>query len=364
MKKILTITLILFLSLFSYSEWKNKISEYWDDYEDFSSIIRYLERDIEKISKVERAEALAILSYAYKNENNIAGEVSCIKKLFMMFKFKSISPDFLDLSARMKIFDYIERWKKVFPEISGVEFCNIDDGLSYFSPPEFINLKIYSSTSAGMKLIDSLNRVVFSVFLKSGKNLVKIPMKIVEVTNNITKFTINVYSGSVSINYKFTVEKEYKIPLGINFNPNLGFVKLIDRNFKKESKKIVKKEGRRYFDKKMFLKKSLIPLGVGITFFCVGNFLTNSETVSPDKFVSRQSLWSFGKSSKYFGVGFSIKSIVDLIRSFKKINTYKVYFVEDPDSIHYNNLLRKILKKKKMLIRVKLKLTKMERENE
>lgn len=356
MRKILCMVLILMFHSVSYSDWKREIVGYWDNYEDFGNMISYLENNIDGISPKEKSIALAILAFAYKNENNSAGEIKNIKELFQSFNFNSISPEFLSLSGRVKVFDFIERWKKIFPKIKNINIPENMSKLNFFSPPEFFYLNIESQASSEMKIIDPLGRELFSVFLKKGINLVKIPINIVELDKNITDIRLKTICGLISIVKNFKMEKMYIFPSGMKFNPRTGSLVFSDRDLKKERKKHVEVVANRYFDKKYLLRKSLLPIGVGVVLFGISRFIAKPKIESGSSPGSSQFFWSFEKTSETFALGLSIKGIWNFFRSFKKKKISRLVIENDEDSIRYNNFLKKILKKKRDSVFVKLKL--------
>ncbi len=356
MKRIFFILLFLAVSFISFADWKANVKEYWDTFEDYTHIINYLEKNFSNIPLQDRPAALGILAFSYNMGGNDEGEIRAVKKLFHEYNYNSISPEFLGLSGRIKIFDFIERWKKKFPGIYKIQIAKRDRLFCFFNPPKniIVNMHSLAASEIEVKKLPDENGIKF--FLNEGRNSISLPLKYIDIKKAETSLIMKIKCGMITESKQLILKKEYKYPGELIFFPEEANIRFTDRNFKPETYNSPSTETKKYFNKKGLLGKFVLPAGAGITLFLANRLIISPALNNNPSPQSGIILYSAQKSINILSAGLVVKGLIGFIKLFKTEKTTKILTKTDEKAVKYNKLLRRILKKKKKDVFVVLRL--------
>jgi len=155
-------------------------------------------------------------------------------------------------------------------------------------------------------------------------------------------------SGTVECKKRLILEASYHYPEAIKFEPNEGKIAIIGKEFKQEISEEISHKTQRYFDKKSFRKKALPHLAIGAALYLLDVLVVkktiNRESSEPG---TRALMNGIDKAAAVLAIGFSLKGLVHVFRSFKKEKKETVKTITDPDAVQHNNALRREIQQAK-----------------
>lgn len=359
MRKIIPILLFLSLAAGAYSsDWKEGVLEKLNKFTDFKFISEYLEENIGLIPEEERAGAMLLLAYSYQIGKDEINEKKWISKIFQskrmaditLASYEFLGKDKILRQERIKIINYLKKWESEYPEIK-TEFP--EKSFRYFGDKDFLKIKVTTNTTIEFE-VDNFNLGLnFKETLNEGENVVLVPIDIFEKTSERTILKFLFRSNKITVTKNFLIKKRFEAPENFIFHHKSGYCKIRDKSFKVESKKKVITKVRRYFDKKYFLKNSLINFASGLSMFGINEFVIKTKLDSDSASIgTRNMMYSLKGAVKITAIGLSLKGVINFFRSFKKEEKLEMQVIKDESAISYNSFLNRSIKagKEKIIV--------------
>ncbi len=335
---------MLFFLLPLKGDWKEDVRDYFQKALEYENIVKYLESRLENIPNNEKPLAIIILCYAYGELGDVVNEEKWATELFE--NYDAGDPDFVFLSrsAGVKIYEYFQQWKRRYPGIKTIDIDEQSQRIRYFAPPGKFYLDIEASAPCEITILDMDNQgaVIYAGYLTRGSNTIGFPFvdHLKKQSESVLEMVLK--SGTMERKKRFILSTAYHYPEEVKFDPLSGEIAIIGKEFKQESSREVSHETQRYFDKKNFKKKAVPHLAVGVAIYLV-DVLVVKKTLNRGSSEPRAKALMNGidKTATVLAVGFSLKGLVHIFRSFKKVKKETVKTILDPEAILFNILLKK-----------------------
>lgn len=351
MRKIIPILLFFSLMTGVYSSgWKEGVLEKFNKFTDFKLISEYLEENMGIVPREERAGAMLLLAYSYHFGKDEINEKKWISRIFQSNKktgitlasYEFLSGDKILRQERVKIINYMKKWESEYPEVE-VEFP--EKSFRYFGNEDSLKIRITTNTTIEFEVENFNSGLNFKETLNEGENMVPVPIDIFEKTSEGTLLKLFFRSNKITIIKNILIKKRFEVPENLIFHHKSGYCRIKDKSFRPESKKKVITKVRRYFDKKYFLKKSLVNLAVGLSLYGVNEFVFKKKTESDNSSQGTRSLmYSLGGPVQIVSIGLSLKGVINFFRSFRKEEKLEMQVIEDESAIRYNSFLNRSIK--------------------
>jgi hypothetical protein len=341
------------------ADWKKDIQPYFEKVYQYDAVVKYLETNMPQIPAAEKSQAIIILCYAYGEKGDRVSEEKWVGQLFEIFGVSDPDLEFLSPRLRVKIYEYVQRWKRRYPGIKAIHISRRSRDIEYFEPPQMLYLDIGALAPSEITVvnIDKNRQTIFSGLLQKGLNTVAIPFDPLFMKQKETQLEIRLKSGFIQSTRKVLIYTDYRYPPGIRFEPISGTVALMGMDFKAEQSTNTYTEIHRYFDKKHFRKKALIHLAIGtglilLDLLAVRNTM-NADSTSPK---TKALMNGIDKTATAFSIGLSLKGIIHIFRSFKKETREVTRTTQQPEAVTYNNRLRQKIREARKKIGVSFRL--------
>jgi len=343
-KSILAAAVIMLLFLLPLKgDWKEDVRDYFQKAHEYENIVKYLEARLKNIPNKEKPLAIIILCYAYGEMGDVVNEEKWAVELFE--NYDPGDPDFVFLSRGegVKIYEYLQQWKRRYPGIKTISINKQSRRVRYFAPPGKFYLDIEASAPCEVTIfdIDNQRAVIYAGYLTRGGNTIGFPFADQLKRHKETLLEMVLKSGTVERKKRLVLEAAYHYPEAIKFEPREGKIAIMGKEFKQETSEEISHETRRHFDKKSFKKKAVPHLAIGVVLYLLDVLVVkktlNRESSEPG---TRALMNGIDKAATVLAIGISLKGLVHVFRSFKKEKKETVITITDPDAVQHNNALR------------------------
>lgn len=345
-----TVVIILFFLLPLKGDWKEDIRDYFQKAHEYENIVKYLESRLKNIPEKEKPLAIIILCYAYGEMGDVVNEEKWAAELFE--NYDPGDPDFVFLSRSegVKIYEYLQQWKRRYPSIKTISTNKQSQKIRYFAPPGKFYLDIEASAPCEVTIldIDNSRAVIYAGYLTRGSNTIGFPFAQQLKRHKETLLEMVLKSGTVERKKRLVLEAAYHYPEAIKFEPKEGKINIMGKEFKQETFEEISHKTQRYFDKKSFKKKAVPHLAIGVALYLL-DVLVVKKTINRKSSEPRTRALMNGidKAATVLAIGISLKGLVHVFRSFKKEKKETVKTVTDADAVQHNNALRREIQKAK-----------------
>lgn len=342
--------IMLFFLLPLKGDWEKDVREYFDKAHEYENIVKYLETHLEDIPNNEKPLAIIILCYAYGEMGDVVNEEKWATELFENYNPGDPDFAFLSRSQGVKIYEYLQQWKRRYPGIKTISINKQSQRIGYFNAPGKFYLDIKASAPCEVTIlnIDNQRAVIYAGYLTRGDNTIGFPFVDHLKRHKEILLEMVLKSGTIERRKRFILSVDYHYPETIKFEPLSGKIAIIGKEFKQESSRETSHETQRYFDKKSFKKRAVPHLAIG-----VGLYLLDVLVVK--KTLNRQSsepgtkalMNGIDKAAIVLAIGISLKGLIHIARSFKKEKKETVKTIIDPGAVQHNNALRREIQRVK-----------------
>jgi hypothetical protein len=261
-------------------------------------------------------------------------------------------PDFIFLSRSegVKIYEYLQQWKRRYPGIKTISINKQSQRIGYFNAPGKFYLDIEASAPCEVTILDIDNQraMIYAGYLSRGGNTIGFPFVDHLKRHNETLLEMVLKSGTVERKNRLVLEAAYYYPKTVKFEPREGKIAIMGKEFKEETSEEISHETRRYFDKHHFKKKAVPHLAIGLALYLLDVLVVkktlNRESSEPG---TKALMNGIDKAAIVLAIGISLKGLVHVFRSFKKEKKDTVKTITDPDAVQHNNALRREIQKAK-----------------
>ncbi|UCH97411.1 MAG: hypothetical protein JSV88_11315 [Candidatus Aminicenantes bacterium] len=346
-------------------DWKNDIGKYFHKAHEYENIVKYLEANLENIPTNEKSLAIIILCYAYREMGDMVNEEKWVAELFENYKVGD--PDFMFLSRNegVKVYEYFQQWKRRYPGVKAIDINKQSERILYFNPPGKFYLDIRASAPCEITIVnlDNQREVLYSGYLTQGPNTIGFPFVDGLKKQNETLLEMVLKSGTIERKRTIVLGAAYQYPETIKFEPREGKIAVRGKEFKEETSREISRETRGYYDKKHFLEKAVPHLAAGLALYLLDALVVrntlNRESSGPG---TKALMNGIDKGATVLAIGFSLKGLIHVFRSFKKEKKETVKIITNPDAVQHNNALRREIQKAKENIFVTYRLREVKSE--
>lgn len=350
-KSILAGAVIMLLFLLPLKgDWKKDVREYFDKAHEYENIVKYLETHLEDISNNEKPLAIIILCYAYGEMGDVVNEEKWAAELFE--NHDPGDPDFVFLSRSegIKIYEYLQQWKRRYPGIKTININEQSQRIGYFDPPEKFYLDMEASAPCEVTIfnVDNQRAVIYAGYLTRGGNAIGFPFVDHLKRHKEILLEMVLKSGTIERKKRFILSAAYHYPEIIKFEPREGKIVIIGKEFKQETSREISHEAQRYFDKKSFKKRAVPHLAIGVALYLLDALVVkktlNRQSSEPG---TKALMNGIDKASIVLAIGISLKGLVHIVRCFKKEKKETIKTITDAGAVQHNNALRREIQKAK-----------------
>ncbi|MGD2092935.1 MAG: hypothetical protein PVH61_42625 [Candidatus Aminicenantes bacterium] len=356
---------MLFFLLPLRGDWKGDVRDYFQKAHEYENMVKYLETQLENIPKNEKALAIIILCYAYGEMGDVVNEEKWATELFENYEPGDPEFVFLSRSEGVKIYEYLQQWKRRYPGIKTININEQSQRIRYFGAPEKFYLDIEARAPCEVTIvdIDHQRAVLYAGYLTRGSNTIGFSFAHHLESQKETLLEMVLKSGTIERKKRLVLEAAYHYPEAIKFEPKEGKIAIMGKEFKQESSEEISHETQRYFDKKSFKKKAVPHLAIGVALYLLDLLVVkktlNRESSEPE---TKALMNGIDKAATVLALGISLKGLVQVFRSFKKEKKETVKTINDPEAVQHNNALRREIQEAKENIFVTYRLRKVMRE--
>ena len=345
-----TVSLIFFLifTFYSLGDWKRDIASYFQKAHEYDRIIKYIEKNFKNIPDKEKPVAIIILCYAYNEVEDPVNEEKWIGLYFTTYKSSDLDFNFLYPQDRIKIYEFVNRWNRLYPNIKMIRINKDSRRISYFYAPKIFRLDIQTSAPSGIIIKNNQMETIYKGYLQHGLNTIELPLEKKIKRNRKNTFQMILKTGSIEIFKTIHLTASYEFPDPIEFDPVTGKIAIKGKKFQKEKTEEIVFETKRYFDKRFFLKKALLNLGIGSAIFAFNRLFIHNK-INRDSLSEKTKALMNGldKTSTVLSIGISMKGIINVFKSFKKTHERKVKTIIHEDAVSHNHHLREMIQASK-----------------
>jgi hypothetical protein len=342
--------LIFILSLPLKGDWKKDIRDYFSKAHEYDKIAAYLEENLSVIPVNERSLAIAILCFDYNEMGDTVNEGKWVSELFDNYDVGDPDFSFLNRNERVKIYEYLQRWKRRYPGVNKIIVDIESQKIRYFNPPTkfLINIDARAPSEITLVNMDKNREIIYAGYLKQGPNTISFPFDEFLEKRKETRLEMVLKSGSIELKKTIMLGATYQYPDQVKFDPLEGKIAIIDKEFKKETSEETITKTQRYFDKKNFIKKAVVPLAVGCALYLLDSMVVRSALNRDSTTAESKALMNgIDKTSIVVAIGFSLKGLIHIFRSFKKEKKVTVKTATHTDAVNFNNTLRQQIQEAK-----------------
>lgn len=348
------------------NDWKKDVGNFFKKAHEFHNIAQYLEENLVQVPDPEKPAAIIILCYTYNKLEDTVNEEKWLNRYFEKYQVDNPDFPFLNRAERVRVFEYIERRHRKYPKFKNLRIAENSRRIPYFEPPAVFVLTIEMGAPAEITITNHRKETIYSGYVNQGNNRVEIPFQTDFLKRKENRLDIRLKTGSIEIGKTVTLVSQSDYPGHIDFNREEGRVSVKGESFKEEQTTQVTVETKRYFDKRYFLKKAVLSLAVGGAVYLFNRTVIhnqlNREDASPD---SRALMNGINKSANVVAIGFSLKGILHIFKSFKRKEIKKEKTVSHKEAAAHNDLLRRLIReaRKNIFINYQLELKEVNHEN-
>lgn len=353
------------LRLTGAGDWKKEVGNFFKKAHDFHNITSYLEKNLVNIPDPEKPLAVIILCYAYKELENPVNEEKWLTRYFEKYRVDSPDFPFLSRSEKVRIFEYIDRWHRKYPNLKKIRIAESSRRVPYFDPPAVFTLVLQMGAPSEIVITNIQKETIYTGYLDQGINTINIPFGPVLQKLKENHLHIHLKTGSLEILKTVTLVSQCDYPGYIDFNRVEGRVSVKGESFREEQTTEIIVETKRYFDKRHFFKKAVLSLAVGGAIYILNRLVIHKELNSKNGAADTRALMnSLNRTFNVVAIGFSLKGIRDIFKSFKRKQVKKEKTVVHKEDAAHNNLLRRLIReaKKEIFINYQLKDKEVNRE--
>ena len=355
-KKILCLLLLQVFVIGMSANWKTQIGQYLKKAHDYDKLAAYLEAGMAHIPVGEKHQAVIILSYAYKEIGDSVNEKKWITRYFENYDLSDPGIHFLDPEVNVKLFEYRDRWLRKYPKLNAIAVNDSSKKVRYFAPPANLILDIDIRAPVETVIHNSKMEVIYTRYLHKGLNTVKLPFA-ADFKQKENRLFLLLKTGAIELNKTIILRAGYDYPETLTFDPESGYIAIEGKEFKKEESQEIDYETRKYFDKKHFFKKALLPIGIGCALTTVSVLLLQPMAEGENRTARQRAFYDGAdKAAAALTIGISLKGILNVFRSFKKETKRKVRTVINPEAAAFNETLRQQIEKAKLNVFITYKL--------
>jgi hypothetical protein len=328
-------------------DWQGEIRRYLSKAHEFDRVAAYLEENLESIPAAERTGAVIILCYAYGQIGDRVNEEKWLGRYFDGYEggeADDFNLAFLGPRQRLKIFGYIDSWRRSYPRITGIRIGKQSRRIRYFFPPDKIILEIDIQAPAELSITAPQGETVYTDYLQAGRNSVALPFDQSFIQKPRTPLAVLLKAGSIEIKKTAVLAAVCQYPDHVRFDPATGTLTIEGQTFKPETSEETVYKTRRRFDRQYFFKRALLNLGAGGGIFALNRLFIYGPSGSEDRSArSRAVLKGLYTTANIMALGLSLKGIIHIFKSFKKEEIKEVRTIVHPDAAAHNRALREQL---------------------
>jgi hypothetical protein len=343
------------------AEWQKETRACFEKAHEYDRLARYLERRLKDIAAPDQPEAIIILSYAYRQLEDAVNEKKWVSRYFEAHRDRELDLSFLAPRERVRLFEYLHRWERRFPGVTAVRVNPSSWKIAYYSPPPSISLDIQAVAPSEITVLTDNGEALYKGYLKKGLNTIQLSIPPAFVRQTRHPLTLRLENQSVEVQKQVILSGRFQVPENVEFNPARGALSIREKQFKPEQTRTIVRETRRYFDKAYFRKKVLFHLGIGAGLFLVNRlaFYPGAHG-DPGSSSNRALLSGLDKTSTVMAVGFSLKGILHIFKSFKKEYREKPLIIPHPGAAAYNRELEQQIQRARTRVSVSYRILRME----
>jgi hypothetical protein len=250
----------------------------------------------------------------------------------------------------VKIYEYLQQWKRRYPGIKTFSINKQSQRVGYFTPPGKFYLDIGANAPCEITIIniDNQRAMIYSGYLTQGPNTIGFPFADHLKRHNETRLEMVLKSGTIERKKRLVLEAAYHYPETVKFEPREGKIAIVGKKFKEETSEEISHETRRFFDKKSFKKKAVPHLVIGVALYLLDVLVVkktlNRESSEPG---TKALMNGIDKAATVLAIGISLKGLIHVFRSFKKEKKETIKTITYPDAVQYNKDLRREIQKAK-----------------
>lgn len=353
---IFAISLILTFSL--QGDWKKEIINCFKKAHDYSRITGYLEKTITGISSEEKPYAIIILGFAYKELGNPVYEEKWITHYFENHEVTDPDFSFLPPLERVKIYEYISHWKRLFPKIEQISINPRSMKIPFFLKDQILMIDLHIRAPSSLSVKNSKMENLFTGYLNKGTNTIGIPLSDEMKSMSSQVLRMEMKTGAVEIIRHITLSTVYRYPDDIIFNPAGGTIAIRGKTFKEETSAEKYMETIKEFDRNHFMKKGLLPLGVGCAAFLLRQIVIHPQRIRDDiSPPSRAFLYAVDETCLVFSIGISVSGVIQMLKSTRHQKIERERMVQHPEAIRYNTEIRNLIREYRKKVYIQYQLT-------
>lgn len=325
-------------------DWQGEIRRYLSKAHEFDRVAAYLEENLESIPAAERTGAVIILCYAYGQLGDRVNEEKWLGRYFEGYEAEDFDLAFLGPRQRLKIFGYIDGWRRSYPRLKDIRIGGQSERIRYFSPPDNIILEMDIQAAAEISITALQKEMVYAGYLQAGLNSVALPFDHGFIRKPRTLLTVLLKAGSIKIKKTLALTTACEYPDHVHFDPAEGTLTIEGQTFKPETSEETVYKTRRRFDRQYFFKRALVNLGAGGGIFALNRLFIYGPSGSEDRSArSRAVLKGLNTTANIMALGLSLKGMIHIFKSFKKEEIKQVKTIAHPDAVTHNSVLREQL---------------------
>jgi hypothetical protein len=355
MKKILIFTLGFILALTSLAaDWKKVTADFFSKNHNYEQAGKYLETHLEAIPAIDKPTALLVLCFICKEIEDILNEERWLAAYFE--KFATAEPDysFLDIRTAAHIYEYLNRWKKKYPQLKSIAVNQSSAVIGYFSAPEKIKIDLDIGSAAELIISSQGTGVLYQGYLNTGMNTIELTLSGELLKNNENVWQIALHSGVIEIKKKVILSARFDIPANVIFNPQQGNLSIREKEFRPQEKKEMLIVSSRKLESKNIFKKVLLPGGLGLLTLLLNRRLIHHRLQQQlPETDSRSFLYALDSTSLVLSCGLTLKGVLNFLSAFKKQTSKTEKIILLAENIAYNRQLQEeiALAKENIMIR-------------
>jgi hypothetical protein len=322
-------------------DWQDDIQRFLSKAHEFDRVAAYLEGNLERIPAAERAGAVIILCYAYGQLGDRVNEEKWLGRYFEGYDSEDFDLAFLKPRQRLKIFGYIDSWRRRYPRLKDIRIEGQSKRIRYFSPPDKIILEIDIQAPAEISITAPQGKTVYSGYLQAGRNTVELPLDHGFIQKPRTPLKLLLKAGTIEIHKTVVLTTACQYPDHVRFDPAKGTLTIEGQTFKPETSEETVYKTRKWFDRKYFFKKALLNLGAGGGLFALNRLFIYGPSKEEERSArSRAVLKGLNNTATIMALGLSLKGIIHIFKSFKKEEIKEVRTIVHPEAAAHNRALR------------------------
>ena len=358
-KWLLLVPAVLLVQVLAAADWKKEAAVRMAREADYPQLIESLQQQFPLLPDKEKAAVSLIIGYCQSVGGSPQAELFWMNKYLGEFRALAVNLAFLPAVPRQKIQKFRQAWQKDFPVLWELSLAPASAEVAFFSPPSELQLRLQSSLPCDYQLLARDGVSLAKGMLGAGVETVKLPLgpDFFRTAGHSFRLLLNPRSApEKTVEKYFSVELEYALPDGAEFDPQTGTLKLKGREPRPEQEtetRVLSQSTR--FDKALFKKTVLKDLLIGAAFFVVNATLITSTIDNPESSLfAKSSLYGTRRVFTLAGIGFSMSALSKLPKLFKREKVVEEKIRELPEARAANQELERDLALVRQGVRVRL----------